>query len=125
MARRILVSPSPRLLADLVAALLREVGVDEVHPRRRSGDEPFDAAIVPRRLVDRVDAQVVIGLPDHLSESDTTLVCVAGAPPREAEAATLTDILELLDEHCPAPGGLKRSLPVAIDPGAVRGQAPI
>lgn len=98
--RRILLAVEPRVLGEVLAAVLREDANAEVIDLRdapRPAGDHFDAAIVTIDLTGSVDADVVIELPDH--EVALRGSVTQGGEIDPVELDSLDALLALLDER--------------------------
>ena len=101
---RVLLAVEPLLLEGALFELLEKAGVDDVVTM---GDDPaadlsghYDAAVVTLTLPDGLDADLVIELPDAGGNSGEGRVVRAGAA-QPVAIGSATEIISLLDEHCP------------------------
>lgn len=91
--RRILVAVEPRLLGDALAALLEDIGLDEV--TRRGTEDPsqrFDVALRSEGVTG-LRAALVLQVPDAVE--------LAEEGSGDLRPATARELLEILDRVCP------------------------
>lgn len=94
---RIAIAVEPAILADALADVLRQAGVDDVVDLREH--DHVDAALVTIGLSD-VDAEVIIELPNADSGTGPAGVRVHGQT-AAVHVDGLADVLRLLDDYCP------------------------
>jgi hypothetical protein len=108
--RRILVAVEPRVLGDALAAVLAEVGLDEVlvsgTERADDPEMPIDVAVLSRPHP-AVSAKLIIEV-----DSGLTASVVTAADAVDVVLASPHDLLAVLDEYCPA-SSLRVAAPAA------------
>lgn len=102
--RRILVALEPAVLEGAMALLLGSSATNDVVQYHDATDTDlagrYDAAVVTVTLLDHVDADVVITLPQARTGSDVAHVS-GGAVDRDVALHSFQQVVDLLDEQFP------------------------